>query len=237
MESYRIDEHDDTSKIVYPHAKGAKLHGLVDVSRLEAGVSKTRGAQPVNRSTRQIKARKRAAFEAIVSEYEGPLLRYAGRILFDRVAAQDVVQNTLLRLFRHWPGDLIPSPQLSSWLYRVAHNCAVDYLRRESRRHHVHKKHAEERSDFVAPNRGEGFRISEQAAKAAQALQQLSLREQQLVILKVYEEKTYKEISEITELSVSNVGYILHYAMKKLAGLMREPIEDAGKGSHEQPRP
>jgi DNA-directed RNA polymerase specialized sigma24 family protein len=38
-----------------------------------------------------------------------------------------------------------------------------------------------------------------------------------MVILKVYEEKSYKEISEITGLSVSNVGYILHFAMKKLA--------------------
>ena len=53
--------------------------------------------------------------------------------------------------------------------------------------------------------------------QAAVALQTLSLREQQLVILKVYEEKSYREISDITGLTVSNVGYVLHHAMKKLA--------------------
>ena len=50
----------------------------------------------------------------------------------------------------------------------------------------------------------------------------MSLREQQLVILKVYEEMSYKEISEITDLTVSNVGYILHHAMRKMADALKK---------------
>jgi len=57
-------------------------------------------------------------------------------------------------------------------------------------------------------------------------LRTLSAREQQLVILKVYEEKTYKEISEITGLSAGNVGYILHHAMKKMSQVLKQ---DGGK--------
>jgi RNA polymerase sigma-70 factor (ECF subfamily) len=153
------------------------------------------------------------------------LLRYASTIVRDQDAAQDIIQNTFLRLFRRWKEELKPSPKVSSWLYRVAHNCAVDYLRKESRRRDLHIRQAKEQPDAIPPNRGDAFRISEGAEKAVEALGRLSLREQQLVVLKVYEEKSYREISEITGLTVSNVGYILHHAMKKMAAALKEMKE------------
>jgi len=162
-------------------------------------------------------ADKLAAFDTIVSEYEGMLLRYVSRIVLCHEAAQDVVQDTFIKLFKNWEKELRPSPELSSWLYRVAHNCAVDHLRKETRRNLLHKREAKEHDEFSLPDRGADSTINEAAEKAAAALRKLSLREQQLVILKVYEEKSYKEISEITGLTVSNVGYTLHFAMKKLA--------------------
>ncbi|MDD4870522.1 MAG: sigma-70 family RNA polymerase sigma factor [Kiritimatiellae bacterium] len=168
-------------------------------------------------SNEDMNAAKLAAFETIVSEYEGMLLRYVARIVQSHDAAQDIVQDTFIKLFQDWEDELRPSPEISSWLYRVAHNCAVDHLRKETRRNLLHNRHAEEHDEFVLPNRGDGFRLNEAAEKAAAALRKLSLREQQMVILKVYEEKSYREISEITGLSVGNVGYILHFAMKKLA--------------------
>jgi RNA polymerase sigma-70 factor (ECF subfamily) len=171
----------------------------------------------MDKSGRELKARKLEAFEAIVSEYETMLLRYVARIVRCHEAAQDVVQETFIRLFKSWTDELKPCPQVSSWLYRVAHNCAVDFLRKESRRRLLHMRHAEERPHFSRPNRGKAFEISEEGERAAAALQVLNLREQQLVLLKVYEEKSYREISDITGLTVSNVGYVLHHAMKKLA--------------------
>lgn len=171
----------------------------------------------MGKERRELKATRLAAFEAIVSEYEAGLLRYAARLVNDYNVAQDVVQDTFIKLFRKWKEELEPSPKISSWLYRVAHNCAVDYLRKETRHHVLHRRQAKERRQFVAPDRGEGFRISAEAERAAIALEMLDMRERQLVVLKVYEEKSYKEISDITGLTVSNVGYILHHAMKKLA--------------------
>ena len=170
---------------------------------------------------KQGKAERLAAFDRIVSEQEGALLRYAARILRDYDAAQDVVQDTFIKLYKSWTGKMESSPALSSWLYRVAHNRAVDYLRKDSRRRQLHQRQAKERPTFVPPNRGKAFQLSEAAERAAAALEILSLRERQLVILKVYEEKSYKEISEITDLSVGNVGYILHHAMKKLAAELK----------------
>ncbi|MDA0576839.1 MAG: sigma-70 family RNA polymerase sigma factor [Verrucomicrobia bacterium] len=175
----------------------------------------------MNASTPDSRPEKLEAFERLVAAYEAPLLRYATRLLGNADLAQDVVQNAFLTLFRKWRDALEPSPQLSSWLYRVTHNSAVDYLRREKRLNALHTRDAEERPQELPPDRGAAFLISEEAAAAARALHALDPREQQLVILKVYEEKSYREISEISGLSVSNVGYILHHAMKKLAVAIR----------------
>ena len=165
-------------------------------------------------------AEKLAAVERLVETYEAPLLRYATRLLRDTDAAQDVVQNAFLRLLRNWRDALEPSPQISSWLYRVTHNAAVDHLRHESRLRVLHEKEAAERPQELPPDRGTAFRISEEAEAAALALQSLDLRDRQLVILKVYEEKSYREITEITGLTGSYIGYLLHHAMKKLAAAL-----------------
>jgi len=160
------------------------------------------------------------AMDGIVSRYEAALLRYAARIVADPDAAQDVVQETFIRLLEKWREALEPSAALSAWLYRVAHNCAVDHVRRESRRNAAHERHAEEQSALEermdVP--GPGFAGNDDAEKRAMAaLRTLKPREQQLVILKVIEGKSYREISEIAGMSVGNVGYVLHHAMRKLA--------------------
>ena len=175
----------------------------------------------MSKARKQGKAVRLAAFETIVSRYEAQLLRYAGRLVGGSDASQDIIQNTFIKLFKKWDEELVPSAQLSGWLYRVAHNCAVDYMRKESRRRLLHLRQAEEINEFVPPNRGEGFAIGEKAEQAAAALHTLSMREQQLVVLKVYEEKSYREISDIADLTVSNVGYILHHAMKKMAAVLK----------------
>ncbi len=171
---------------------------------------------------KEIKEKRIAAFEVIVSHYEGRLINYVARIVNSEAVAQDVVQDSFIRLFRKWKDELEPGPKVSSWLYRVAHNRAVDYIRKQSRKSELHKRHAKECPDSIAPNRGEGFRVGDKAALAATALKTLDEREQQLIVLKIYEEKSYKEISEIMGLSSGNVGYILHHALKKLAKLLKE---------------
>lgn len=171
---------------------------------------------------KQLKVEKAAAFETIVSKYETSLLRYVARIINNHEIAQDVVQDTFIKLFKKWEEELTPSPKISSWLYRVAHNCAVDYLRKETRHLALHRNQSKEKQQFVMPNRGSGFQVSANAEKAANALDSLDIRERQLVVLKVYEEKSYREISEITGLTVTNIGYILHHAMKKMATKLKK---------------
>jgi RNA polymerase sigma factor (sigma-70 family) len=167
---------------------------------------------------------KAVAFEAVVHHYEARLIRYAARITGCNDVAQDVVQDAFIRLFRKWNGDLEPSPMLSGWLFRVTHNRAVDAVRKRSRRSEIEKKHADEQPVSVAATQGLPT-LGDRAIRADAALRKLNSREQQLVVLKVYEEKSYKEISEITGLSIGNVGYILHHAMKKMSCMLKQDGE------------
>jgi RNA polymerase sigma factor, sigma-70 family len=158
----------------------------------------------------------RTDFELVVATYERQLLAYVARITGGRSSAEDVVQETFIKLSRQWRGELAPGALVSAWLYKVAHNASIDHIRREKTRGEAHKKHAVETADdaaAAAPSDADEAR----ANRVREALDSLGDRERSLVILKVYEEKSYKEIADIAGLSVGNVGFILHTAMKKLA--------------------
>lgn len=165
-------------------------------------------------------AERYAAFERVVHHYESRLLRYATGIVNNPDLAQDVVQDVFIRLFRKWHEAFEPGPAISSWLYRTTHNCSVDLIRKHERRHRVEQEQQESMPEAVVEHPAGG--VDTAAERISAALACLPVRDRELLILKVYDEKSYKEISEITGLSVGNVGYILHHAMRKLADALEQ---------------
>lgn len=164
------------------------------------------------------------AFEAIVGQYEAPLLRYAARLANNAAFAEDIVQNAFVRLARSWKGEFADTPSLTAWLYRTVHNEAVDLVRSEERRRRLHREHGSEAmaqtsDDAYEPGAGEP---GDEALAAARALETLSPRERQAVVLKVYEEKSYREIAEIMGITTDNVGVTLNGAMKKLSAMLEK---------------
>ena len=155
--------------------------------------------------------------ESIVTEYETALLRYATRLVNSHTTAQDVVQNVFIKLFTRWDQDLIASPKLKGWLYRVTHNEAIDHVRRESRLQLLHAKHAEERENDAPPDPHRPMDEGERRAMVLAELRKLHPREQQVVLLRLEQGLSYKEIAEITGRTEGNVGNILHHAVKKLS--------------------
>ena len=149
---------------------------------------------------------------AVLERYERPLLRHAGSVLADPAAAQDVVQECFLRLLANGP----PVENLSAWLHRVTHNLAVDHLRAESRRHRLHAAAAQERVETV-PAADEGLVRAATQDLVDRAIQELTPNERAVLHLKLKADKSYREISAITGLSTTNVGYLIHQAVKKVA--------------------
>jgi len=159
--------------------------------------------------------------EAIVAEHETALLRYATRIVNNPATAQDVVQNVFIKLFRQWEEGARLSDELKGWLFRVTHNEAVDFIRRESRLRVLHEKQAQEATADCLDGVHCGTADDERRQMVLQSLQKLHPREQQIVLLRLEEGLSYTEIAKITGRSEGNVGNILHHAVRKLSKCMK----------------
>ena len=161
-------------------------------------------------------------FEAIITAHESVLLRYVTRLVNDAAAAQDVVQETFIKLFRAWRNGARPTDNLRPWLYRVAHNTAIDYIRHESRLHHLHEQEASERAapDSAVP--AYPGDPPERVHIVLGHLRRLDPAEQQVLLLRIQEGLSYREISLITGRTEGNIGCILHHAVKKVSASLKK---------------
>jgi RNA polymerase sigma-70 factor (ECF subfamily) len=161
---------------------------------------------------------------AFLTRYQDSLLCFVAKLLGDHEAAQDVVQETFLVVARH-PRRLLDVESCHNWLLRVARNLGIDHLRRLAR-HRRHAAAAAEQAAAEARARQDeeaaAIERDETCVRVRAAIERLKPRHRELLLLKVQEGKTYREISEITGLSVTNVGYLLHQAMKTLAARLKE---------------
>jgi RNA polymerase sigma factor (sigma-70 family) len=156
------------------------------------------------------------SLEALFVAYEGPLLRYAYRLVQDRDISQEIVQETFMRL--HANIDQVEKPR--PWLYRTVHNLAVNHHR--SGQKIVPLEFEEEGGGLQVPIDGamrpdEQIERLEAIEQTRRCLQTLDPRGRELIRLKFEEDLSYQQMSQRTGLTVSNVGYILHHALKHLA--------------------
>jgi RNA polymerase sigma-70 factor, ECF subfamily len=70
-----------------------------------------------------------SAFEQIVGRYQRPVISLIARITGDRTQAEDLAQETFVKAFRNLAA-FDTTRRLSSWLFRIAHNTAIDAMRR-----------------------------------------------------------------------------------------------------------
>ncbi len=165
-------------------------------------------------------------FEAIVAAHEPALLRYAARLLQNPQAAEDVVQDTFLKLVEQWRHGTRPGENLRPWLYRVAHNAAVDYIRRESRLRRLHERSAADgvRPGPNGPATGDGLPL------VLEQLRALNDPERQVLLLRLQEGLSYREIALATGRPEGTVGWMLNQAVKKISARLKEAGLIAGGG-------
>jgi RNA polymerase sigma-70 factor (ECF subfamily) len=162
----------------------------------------------------------RERFLALVAELRPELHRYCARMLGSVADAEDVVQDTLARAFYALAG-LQQLPPLKPWLFRIAHNRAVDQLRSYEYRM---LEPLQEVHDFnVESVNPEDALAREQATALAIArFSELAPQQRSAVILKDVLGHSVEEIAELLELSVAAVKAALHRGRKRLAVLALE---------------
>lgn len=161
----------------------------------------------------------------LVEEHETALVRYTISILKDREQARDVVQDAYIKLIKELQAGRVIDNE-KSWLYKVCHNSSLDYLRKMKRRS---EKKEDVRDSSVRSEENEApdrqLNKKEESELVLKSLEELNEREQKIINLKVRDNLSYKEIASEMDLTVNNVGFILHRAMKKLAEIFKEKNE------------
>ena len=174
----------------------------------------------------------RAWLQALVRRFELPLLQYAGRIVGCPERARDVVQDTFLRLQERGPDQdaLAEGNAAARWLFTVCRHRALDVCRKEHRVTYLDQEMAEA-IPHSQPGPAETLVRKEAAGFLRRLLEELPARQQEVIQLKFQNNLSYQEISQITRLSVSNVGFLIHRGLKALreqhAKLASEYLEPA----------
>jgi len=158
----------------------------------------------------------------VLDRYEGPLVRYATHLTGNRDHARDVVQETFLRLCRTGQGKI--GEHTAGWLYMVCRNLALDHVRKEQRMAPWDEAAAMNLPGRESPPSEEAER-AEVRSSLDQLLATLPKNQQEVIRLKFQDSMSYKDISRITGLSVSNVGYLLHVGLKSI----RERLASEGE--------
>jgi RNA polymerase sigma-70 factor (ECF subfamily) len=151
--------------------------------------------------------------QSAVAEYQLPLTRYAARLVGDPDRARDIVQDTFVKLLAQEPGAL--NGHLAEWLFTVCRHRALDVARKEGRMKRFEEGQAEKvTSEDVRPLRL--METAEAHEAVLRLIDQLPANQQEVIRLKFQNGFSYKEISRITALSVSNVGVLIHHAVARL---------------------
>lgn len=170
----------------------------------------------------------------IICEMEGKLLRYAESFLKNSHSAQDAVQDTFLRYIRYKrEKEHAPIKNKSAWFFKTTRNICLDVLKSARVKSEVSLDMTD--SSFIAfeesphdeTEKNDNMKMARKLMKDC-----LAAREQEVLSLKFEHEKSYREIAEILNLTTSNVGFIIHQAMKKLQTeyrKMENPPEGAAK--------
>ncbi len=159
--------------------------------------------------------------EDIMSQYQASLLRYATRVLNNADMAQDVVQEAFIRLHGNLRRIRERGVPVKGWLFRTTHNAAVDQIRKESRLRLLHERQSDEPTQPGANPAGHRIH-DERHALVMSHLNALRPREREVLVLRMQEEMSYKEIAEVIHRSEGYVGTLLHTATRKLNKSLRQ---------------
>ena len=162
------------------------------------------------------------AYAEIVHRFQRPIFSLILRMVRDRPLAEDLAQEVFIKAFGAL-ASFDPQRKLSSWLFKIAHNATVDYLRKR-RLATVPLESPGEGLDPISTVRAPGVddpeRIAERGDLARgieRALAELRPDYREVLVLRFQEGLAYEEIAEVCELPLGTVKTHLHRARKALA--------------------
>lgn len=158
-------------------------------------------------------------FNLIVKKYQQKVYCHVRRMVIDHDDANDLVQNTFIKVWQHL-GNFREDSQLFTWIYRIATNECLGFLKQKRRRFYlpiadVEKELSNKIEEFTY------FDSNKLELKLQQAI--LSLPEKQRIVfnLRYYDNMKYEEMSKILNTSVGALKASYHHAVAKVEKIIK----------------
>ncbi len=168
------------------------------------------------------------AIEVLLARYKRPLFHFVLRLVRERGKAEDLLQETFLRMVEH-AGTFHGSSSLKTWLFRIARNLCIDELRRQKHRRHAsldapkaqggaegEGQSLYERLPHRGPGPERGVVDRDLAQRMANAIDELPEDQREVFVLRQVQHLSFKEIGDITGVSENTVKSRMRYALERL---------------------
>ena len=173
----------------------------------------------------QLQQGSEAAFKELVENYQKMVINTCYGMIHNLEDAEDVAQDVFIEVFRSIKNFRSDS-KISTWLYRIAINRSLNFIRDYRRKKWFHsidnhqKRPGENKWSGLVTGKEEnpdfGMEMSERAQMLFDSIGSLPKNQQVAFTLSKYEDLSYKEISEVMNLSVSSVESLIFRAKKNL---------------------
>lgn len=173
-------------------------------------------ADPDRELVEQSRAGDARAFDQLVRRHQKGMWRVVLRYVRRDADAQDVVQQAFVRAYKGLH-SFRGSASVRSWLYRIAINCALSWLR-----DHRREEPAEIAEDaLVAANAAPGKIADDQeAVRLRGAIAQLPPKQKLVLELRIFDDLSFKEVAELADCSENTAKVNFHYAVKRLRDIL-----------------
>ncbi|WP_298014618.1 sigma-70 family RNA polymerase sigma factor [uncultured Castellaniella sp.] len=192
-----------------------ELFALLSVG---AGVNADADLEDVRHAVRASAGDARA-YSWLVMCHQGPVYRYLVRLVRVPETARELTQDTFLRAFQAIP-TWRPEARFRTWLFRIAHNLALDHLRRAK---HVRLEPLEAGADVPDPAPGPERRLetAQRMRRLEQALAALAPAHREVLLLREIEEMSYEDIARALDLNLGTVRSRIARARAALLAVLR----------------
>ena len=206
------------------------MAGVTPEIQAQRNVSQAYGGTSDAEVMLQVKAGDDSAFAYLVQKYRRPMVSFMYRMAHNAAVAEDLAQEVFLRVYRSRE-SYEPSAKFSTWLYRIATNLAVNYVR--DTRHErpevmVSVDEPDQETGLTMDVRDtsltaeEAILRRERMAAIRQRVQALPERQRMAVIMHKYQQMDYRQIAQVLKLSESATKSLLFRAYETLRVQLRE---------------
>lgn len=166
----------------------------------------------------------KASFRILVETYQQMVVNTCLGIVHNQSDAEDLAQDVFLEIFRK-AASFRGEAKLSTWLYRIATNRSLNFIRNNKRKKFFHSIEeaftgGRNRNHEITENSGDqpdhSITHEQRAGILHRAIDQLPEKQRVAFTLNKYEELPYQQIAEIMEVSLSSVESLIHRAKKNL---------------------